>query len=174
MYSDYGRRKNKSTPFKELNEKGEVVTEGFNHSSTVSIEFVGDKKAKKKLIGLKPKDELVIDPKVISRGDADMASMLGIDKDRAKLYNRNVLLTVNEVKTLEPANVDVALFDKIYGAGEIKTEDEFRQKIISDLGNMFTADTDRIFKTWPMGVGDFVPNHKRFALVVGIMSERAC
>ena len=133
--------------FKELNEKGEVVTEGFNHSSTVSIEFVDDKKAKKKLIGLKPKDELVIDPKVISRGDADMASMLGIDKDRAKLYNRNVLLTVNEVKTLEPANVDVALFDKIYGAGEIKTEDEFRQKIISDLGNMFKADTDRIFKT---------------------------
>ena len=44
----------------------------------------------------------MIDPKVISRGDADMASMLGIDKDRAKLYNRNVLLTVNEVKTLEP------------------------------------------------------------------------
>ena len=141
--------------FKELNEKGEVVTEGFNHSSTVSIEFVDDKKAKKKLIGLKPtawslgnyRDELVIDPKVISRGDADMASMLGIDKDRAKLYNRNVLLTVNEVKTLETANVDVALFDKIYGAGEIKSEDEFRQKIISDLGNMFKADTDRIFKT---------------------------
>ncbi len=133
--------------FKELNEKGEVVTEGFNHSSTVSIEFVDDKKAKKKLIGLKPKDELVIDPKVISKGDADMASMLGINKDRAKLYNRNVLLTVNEVKTLEPANVDIALFDKIYGAGEIKTEDEFRQKIISDLGNMFQSDTDRIFKT---------------------------
>ena len=133
--------------FKELNEKGEVVKEGFNHSSTVSIEFVDDKKAKKKLIGLKPKDELLIDPKVISRGDADMASMLGIDKDRAKLYNRNVLLTVNEVKTLEPANVDVALFDKIFGAGKVKTEEEFRQKIIYDLRNMFKADTDRIFKT---------------------------
>ena len=105
------------------------------------------RKRRKKLIGLKPKDELVLDPKLISRGEADMASMLGIDKDRAKLYDRNVLLTVNEVKSLLPANIDVVLFDKIYGAGEVKTEEEFKQKIINDLSKMFVGDTDRIFKT---------------------------
>ena len=38
-------------------------------------------------------------------------------------------MTVNEVKTLEPANLDVALFDKIYGAGEAKTLEEFRNKV---------------------------------------------
>ena len=29
-----------------------------------------------------------------------MAAMLGIDKERANLYTRDVLMTVNEVKTL--------------------------------------------------------------------------
>ena len=57
-----------------------------------------------------------------------MAAMLGIDKERAIQYNRNVFMTVNEVKTMEPANIDVALYDKIYGAGEVKTEQEFRTK----------------------------------------------
>ena len=40
---------------KELNDKGEVIPEGFNHSSTVSIEFVDDKKTKKKLIIIEKK-----------------------------------------------------------------------------------------------------------------------
>lgn len=132
--------------FRELDENGQVVAEGFNQSSTVSLEFIEDKKIKKKLIGAKVKDEFTLDPKSISRGEADMAAMLGIDKDRASQYTRNVFMTVNEVKTLEPANIDVALFDKIYGAGEVKTEEEFKQKVTDELNKMFVNDTDRVFK----------------------------
>ena len=33
--------------FKELDESGNVVEEGFNHSSTISLEFINDKKSKK-------------------------------------------------------------------------------------------------------------------------------
>ena len=69
--------------FKELDSEDVVVEEGFNQSSTVSVEFVDDKKSKKKLIGLKAGDKLVIDPIKISKGEADMAAMLGIDKERA-------------------------------------------------------------------------------------------
>ena len=90
--------------FKELDESGNVIPEGFNHSSTISLEFINDKKSKKRLLGSQPKDTFKIDPVKISRGEADMAAMLGIDKERAKIYKREVLLTVNEVKTLEPAN----------------------------------------------------------------------
>ena len=75
-----------------------------------------------------------------------MAAMLGIDKDKAKNYINDVLMTVNEVKTLEPANIDVVLFDKIYGAGEAKNEEEFRAKVNEDLNKMFVADIDRLLK----------------------------
>ena len=55
-------------------------------------------------------------------------------------------MTVNEVKTLEPANLDVVLFDKIYGAGEAKTLEEFRNKVKEDLNKMFITDIDRLLK----------------------------
>ena len=132
--------------FKELDESGNVIPEGFNHSSTISLEFINDKKSKKRLLGSQPKDTFKIDPVKISRGEADMASMLGIDKERAKIYKREVLLTVNEVKKLEPANLDVALFDKIYGAGEVKTIEEFKSKVKDDLNKMFISDIDRLLK----------------------------
>ena len=132
--------------FKELDQSGNVVVDGFNQSSTVSLEFITDKKSKKKLIGCKPTDTFQLDPKKISRGEADMAAMLGIDKEKAKHYINDVLMTVNEVKTLEPANIDVVLFDKIYGAGEAKNEQEFRAKVNEDLNKMFVADIDRLLK----------------------------
>ena len=132
--------------FKELDQSGNVVVDGFNQSSTVSLEFITDKKSKKKLIGCKPTDTFQLDPKKISRGEADMAAMLGIDKEKAKHYVNDVLMTVNEVKTLEPANIDVVLFDKIYGAGEAKNEQEFRAKVNEDLNKMFVADIDRLLK----------------------------
>lgn len=132
--------------FKELDQSGNVVVDGFNQSSTVSLEFITDKKTKKKLIGCKPTDTFQLDPKKISRGEADMAAMLGIDKEKAKHYINDVLMTVNEVKTLEPANIDVVLFDKIYGAGEAKNEQEFRAKVNEDLNKMFFADIDRLLK----------------------------
>jgi len=132
--------------FKELDQSGNVVFDGFNQSSTVSLEFITDKKTKKKLIGCKPTDTFQLDPKKISRGEADMAAMLGIDKEKAKHYINDVLMTVNEVKTLEPANIDVVLFDKIYGAGEAMNEQEFRAKVNEDLNKMFVADIDRLLK----------------------------
>ena len=132
--------------FKELDQSGNVVVEGFNQSSTVSLEFITDKKSKRKLTGCKPIDTFQLDPKKISRGDADMAAMLGIDKEKAKHYINDVLMTVNEVKTLEPANIDVVLFDKIYGAGEAKNVKEFRAKVNEDLNKMFIADIDRLLK----------------------------
>ena len=132
--------------FKELDTNDQVVEEGFAHNSTVSVEFVEDKKTKKKLLGLKASDVLTIDPRLLSKNEADMAAMLGIDKDRAAAYNRNVQLTVTEVKRLEPANVDQGLFDKILGEGEVKTEEEFRNRIAEDLEKMFKGDSDRIFK----------------------------
>ena len=132
--------------FKELDQSGNVVVEGFNQSSTVSLEFIQDKKSKRKLIGCKPTDTFQLDPKKISRGEADMAAMLGIDKEKAKHYINDVLMTVNEVKTLEPANIDVVLFDKIYGVGEAKNEEEFRAKVNEDLNKMFIPDIDRLLK----------------------------
>ena len=156
---DYARRYGKLTSvnkagerdmimanFKELDQSGNIVIDGFNQSSTVSLEFITDKKSKKKLTGCKPTDTFQLDPKKISRGEADMAAMLGIDKEKAKHYINDVLMTVNEIKTLEPANIDAVLFDKIYGAGEAKNEQEFRAKVNEDLNKMFVVDIDRLLK----------------------------
>lgn len=132
--------------FKELDENDKAVEGGFVHSSTVAIEFTEDKEAKKKLIGLKTGSSLIIDPKTISRGAADLAAMLNITKEAAEKFDKNVELTVTEVKRLEPTAVDQELIDKIYGAGVVDGVEAFRARIEEELSSMFNADSDRLFK----------------------------
>jgi len=132
--------------FKELDENDKVLEGGFTHSSTVSIEFTEDKKAKEKLIGLKAGDVLIVDPKTISRGAADLAAMLNISKEAAEKFDKNVELTVTEVKRLEATNVDQELINKIYGEGVVDGVEAFRAKIEEELSSMFNADSDRLFK----------------------------
>ncbi len=132
--------------FKELDENDKLVEGGFTHSSTVSVEFTEDKAAKKKLIGLKAGDVLIIDPKTISRGAADLAAMLNISKEAAEKFDKNVELTVTEVKRLEETNVDQELINKIYGEGVVDGVEAFRAKIEEEMSSMFNADSDRLFK----------------------------
>lgn len=132
--------------FTELDEKDNPKEGGFVHSSTIAIDFVEDAKAKKQLIGLKAGDTLVVDPKKISRGDADMGAMLGLSKEAAAAYSNKVSVLVTEVKRLMPAELNQELFDKIYGPGVVSSEEEFKAKIQSELETVFSQDVDKVFK----------------------------
>ncbi|HXB39979.1 MAG TPA: hypothetical protein VNZ49_05510 [Bacteroidia bacterium] len=46
---------------------------------------------------------------------------------------------------MEDAELNEELFNKVYGEGTIKTEEEFRNKIKDELGKMFEQDSDRKF-----------------------------
>lgn len=132
--------------FTEVDAKGNPIEGGVVHNSTVSIEFIEDKKAKKSLIGLKTDSTLVVDPRAISKGEADMASMLGITKDEAILFKNKIELKVTEIKRLHPAEITQELIDKVYGEGQVTGEEGFKARIEKDLSGMYSKDSDRLFK----------------------------
>jgi trigger factor len=74
-----------------------------------------------------------------------MAVGLGIEKDAAEQLNCNLQLTIRNIARMEDAELNEALFNKLYGEGVIKTEEEFRNKIKQELESMFVQDSDRRF-----------------------------
>ncbi len=131
--------------FVELNEDESIKEGGILHSSTISMEFVEDKDTKKALIGKKIGDKVIIDPKMVSRGEADMAAMLGITKDELSGISNKFQFTVNEIKVMELAELNQELFDKLFGEGAVSSEDELKERVKADLEGMFTNDSDRMF-----------------------------
>jgi trigger factor len=130
--------------FVELDDKGEIKEGGILHSSTISMEFIEDKKTKKDLLGKKAGDKLVISAEKVSKGEADKAAMLGVKADQLATINDNFQFTINEIKVMELAELNQELFDKLFGPGSVSSEDEMRSRIAEDLKKMFEEDADKI------------------------------
>lgn len=132
--------------FVELDADGNIVEGGIFNTSTVSLEFLDDKKAKKILIGAKVGDTIVVDPRDLSKGDADLTAMLNIKKDALATLSKKFNFNVKEVKRLTPAELNQELFDKLFGKDEVKTVEECKAKIKEDLEKRYAQDSEHLLK----------------------------
>ena len=132
--------------FVQLDANGSVLEGGITSDSTISVEFVEDKKTKKALIGLEPGSEVTVDPHKVSRGHDDLGRMLGISHEQVHDLTGDFKFTVKEVKRLEPHEVNQALFDKVYGEGVVTDNKAFRERVSQDLDGHFDRDAEWVFR----------------------------
>lgn len=131
--------------FRELDSNNEPKEGGVENNSTISMEFLTDKKAVKALKGKKVDDYIVIDPSTVSKDAKDLASMLGIKEDELEGLSKQFKFTINDIKKMEMAELNEELFAKLFPEGEVKTTDDLIKKVESDLTNMFKEDSNRLF-----------------------------
>jgi trigger factor len=117
----------------------------ITHTSTISVEYISDEAVKKQFVGQTIGTVVVVDPVKVSKGADDLAAMLGISKETAETLTGDFEFKITEIKTMIPAAVDQALFDKLFGEGQLNSEAELRAKISDDLTQMFQNDSDRVF-----------------------------
>ncbi len=132
--------------FVQLDGNGNVLEGGIESDSTVSIEFVEDKKTKKALVGLEPGSVVTVDPHKVSRGHDDLGRMLGITHDQVHDLSGDFQFTVKEVKRLQPHEVNQVLFDKVYGEGQVTSKKEFEARVSDDLDGHFERDAEWVFR----------------------------
>lgn len=136
-----------SGEFVELDADGNPAENGIKNTSTVSLEFLENEKVKKSLTGKKPGDSFELDPESVSKGHDDMGKLLGVDHDTVHriLHDKTKFaFTIDKVYRMQPAEVNEELFNKMYGEGSVKTEEEFKERIKTELTNMFAQDSDRM------------------------------
>ena len=131
--------------FRELGSNSEPKEGGVEHNSTISMEFLTDKKAVKSLKGKKVDDYIVIDPSTVSKDSKDLASMLGLKEDELEGLSKQFKFTINDIKKMEMAELNEELFAKLFPEGDVKTVDDLNKKVESDLMNMFKEDSNRLF-----------------------------
>lgn len=129
----------------ELDSDNNIVAGGIFKSTSVGIDRLKNEAAKAKLIGAKKEDKIIINANELYDSAVDKSISLGIDKEVAESFNANLQLTVRNIARMEDAELNQELFDKLYGAGTINSEAEFREKIKAELAVLFTQDTDRKF-----------------------------
>lgn len=131
--------------FVELDANGEILAGGIFKTGSLFLDRVKDEATKKALIGLKKEDKVVLDAQKLSENATDLAALLGIDKEKAENLNAKLQFTVKAISRLAAAEINQEFFSKIYGEGNVTTEEEFRAKIKDELAGMFVNDSERKF-----------------------------
>lgn len=131
--------------FVELDANGEIVAGGIFKTGSLFLDRVKDATTKKALIGLKKDDKVVLEANKLSENATDLAALLGIDKEKAESLNCKLQFTVKGISRLAAAEINQEFFNKIYGEGNVTTEEEFKAKIKDELANMFVNDSERKF-----------------------------
>lgn len=107
----------------------------------ISIKVVTDKKAKKQLIGLKVGDKFELDVKKTFTNEADLAAMLKVKKEQLENIAPIFSVEVKEVRHFNKAEINQELFDKAYGEGVVKNEEELKQRIEEEIRGSYTEES---------------------------------
>ena len=122
---------------RKVDDQGQPVEEGITAEDvSMSLDMMKDDKEKKKFNGVKAGDEVVFDVKKAYPNDAELASLLRINKDDVGLVEGDFKIAIKEVQKFEKASIDQELFDKIYGEGEVTGEEEFGEKLKQEMNNI--------------------------------------
>jgi trigger factor len=130
----------------ECDAKGIPVNEGIKaEESTIYLEIIKDENEKKAFVGKKLGDIVVFDLKKAFPNNTEIASILKVDKDKVEAAGSFYQFTVKSVMRFEKAEANQELFDKVYGADVIKTEEDFRKKISDEISSALKSESNYKF-----------------------------
>jgi len=131
----------------QLDVDGNVMENGIKNEATVSMDHIADKKIKKQFIGVKADDVILVNVMKAFTNHSDLGAMLSVSHDAIhNLTSEEFQFTIKNINRLAPADLNVELFDKVYGEGTVKDVKEFRAKIQAEAEGQFVAESDRMLK----------------------------
>lgn len=130
--------------FSQLDEEGNPLEGGINHTSSVALDIIQDKKAQKVLVGLSEGDEVKL--RITKDFSNDAHHMLNIKKDELENLDSDFIFKVSKISRMQPADLNQELFDKVFGKDTVKSEKEFRAKIKEEVEKSFVSESDNKLK----------------------------
>ena len=132
---------------RELDEKGNTKEGGITLEAAVMMpEFIKVEDQRKLFDNAKLGDVIVCNPrKAYPDNDSEIAALLKIKREEVAQHEGDFSYQITEISRFEKAEVNQALFDQIYGEGEVKSLEEFRTKIAEGIKEQTVTDCDYKF-----------------------------
>ena len=142
MLMQYGELQEVATPtaesylYVDMENDDKTVENGYISMRDVSESM------KPALMGVKAGDKLEIDINETLEREGDRATLLKVKKEDLASINPVFNATVVNIKNFEAAQATPETFDRIFGEGKVKTEEEFEKAVAERLAENYRQETD--------------------------------
>jgi trigger factor len=121
----------------------EEDAEGEHHHHPKNVTITAENKEAFKLVkSLKMDGSVKVSKETLAENE-ELAKELGFSKEEVEhLHHNEVEVKVKDFYGLNLAELNQELFDKVYGEGNIKSEEELKEKVKSELDEYFQQNAD--------------------------------
>lgn len=114
----------------EVNPDGAPVENGLKvEDAAISLAALKDDEARKLFIGKKTGDTVLLEMKKVFPNETDLAALLSVEKTQLDTLKPHFMYTISEIKRFTDAEENQAFYDKVFGKDEVKTHEEFVEKM---------------------------------------------
>ena len=104
--------------------------------------YIKDEDQKKLFEGSKLGDIITFNPRKAYQSDAELASLLKVDKADLGFHTGDFTYQITEISRFTPAEVNQELFDQVYGKDQVKDEKEFRERVAEEIKAQLQQNSD--------------------------------
>jgi len=126
----------------KLSDEDEILEETIKNDSSLSVKVIKDEAVKKEFIGSKPGNTIEFDIRKSFPNDHEIAGLLQTEHDKLGGVDGKYRFTINAVNRFRMADVNQELFDRVYGEGTVKSEDEFMKKLDEEIRENLSKESE--------------------------------
>ncbi len=132
--------------FEELDAAGNNIEGGHSNQSFLLLDKISDPSIRQQFIGKKVQDTVVFNPSKALNSQHEIKYLLGLKDGEHKNENADYRLTIERINKVHPAEINQALFDRVYGEGNVTDEAGFREKIKSEIAEGYKYESENSLK----------------------------
>ena len=127
----------------ELDGSGEVKDEGVTNSTAIPVDMFKDDKLVKQILKLKLDEHLDLDLfKAFDKNREEVLKHFLNQEEEGDGVNDHFRMTLKKINRMIPAEMNQEFFDKVFGPGTVKTEEEFNNKLSEELEKVYDRESE--------------------------------
>jgi trigger factor len=130
--------------FVQVDEEGNDVEEGYTKEGSFVISDIALKTIQKKFVDKEKGERVVFNPAKAFKNDGKVKELLGLADGDEKLKS-DYAFTIEDIIHTIPAELNEEFYKQVYPANDLKTEEDFRNRIREDLAGHYQKDADKQF-----------------------------
>ncbi len=131
--------------FIQLDEAGNTLEGGHEHTGFFKIEDIELKTIQKKFVGIGAEAVVVFNPYQAFKDEEKTTAVLGLHEGTEEQWKADYKFETTKVVRSIEAELGEELYKKVFPNDELKTEEEFRVRLSEDLEKHYSRDSDRQF-----------------------------
>jgi len=130
----------------KVDKEGNEIEDGIRvEQVSMSLEMIKDDEQRLLFSGASAGDEVVFNVKKAYPNDTELASLLRIDKTEVAMLEGTFKCKIDEVLKYEKAKPGKEFYEKVYGEGAVKNEEEFNQRVSEEIALNYEQESEYRF-----------------------------